>query len=271
MGLKPTERKLVRVRLPPSAQLEYTTMKRHIDKDFFKTWTEEMSYILGYIVADGCIYKRKDRKNSYVLNITSKDRDHLRRINESLHSDYPISIKYNSQRMPYSQIQISNLEICKDLMNLGILPRKTIHLEPINVRSKYFPDFVRGFFDGDGSVYIYKVNYVSQIKASFVCASYSFLSHFNTNLCEGLDILPKSIHQELPKKSRSLVKYRIDFYISDCEKLAKYLYKNDPTLYLSRKRRIFESWESKPRRHYVKKNYPSKIGWHLNKQISILH
>ena len=228
-----------------------------------------MSYLLGYIVADGCIYKRKDRKNSYVLNITSKDRDHLVSINESLHSDYPISIKYNSQRMPHSQIQISNLEICKDLINLGILPRKTIHLEPINTPSEYFFDFARGFFDGDGSVYIYKVNDVSQIKASFVSTSYSFLNNFNANLCKYLDIPPKSIHQELPKNNRTLTKYRIDFYISDCEKLAKCLYENDPILYLSRKRKIFEGWKSKPRRHYSKKNYPSKIGWHLNKQFYI--
>ncbi len=229
-----------------------------------------MSYLLGYIVADGCIHKRKDRKNSYVLNITSKDRNHLVRINETLHSDYPISIKYNSQRMPCSQIQISNLEICKDLMNLGISPRKTIHLEPIGVLGNYFSDFVRGFFDGDGSVYIYKVNGVLQIKASFISTSHSFLNNFNTNLCNYLDVLPKSIHQELPRNNRTLTKYRIDFYISDCEKLAEYLYGNDPALYLARKRKVFETWKSKSRRHYIKKNYPSKIGWHFNKQFSII-
>jgi len=246
-------------------------MKRHIDKDFFKIWTEEMSYLLGYIVADGCIHKRKDRKNSYVLNITSKDRDHLVRINESLHSDYPISTKHNSQRMPCSQIQISNLEICKDLMNLGILPRKTIHLEPISIPGQYFFDFVRGFFDGDGSVYIYTVNGVPQIKVNFVSASYSFLDTFNSHLCKDLGISQKSIHRILPKDDRKLIKYSIDFYINDCEKLAKCLYENDPVLYLTRKRTIFESWESKPRRHYIKKNYPSKIGWHLNKEFSILN
>ena len=248
-----------------------TIARKYVDREFFKTWTEEMSYILGYIVADGCVYKRKDRKDSYVLNITSKDRDHLASINKSLHSDYPISIKYNSQRMPYSQIQISNLEICRDLMKLGIFPRKTSNLNPIKVPEKYLSDFVRGFFDGDGTVYMYKVNGVTQIKAGFVSVNYSFLNHFNINLCKSLGILPKSIHQELPKNNRILVKYRIDFYISDCEKLSKYLYKNNPTLYLPRKRRIFESWESKPRRHYIKKNYPSKIGWHLNQQVSILN
>lgn len=230
-----------------------------------------MSYVLGYIVADGCIYKRKDRKDSYILNITSKDRDHLVSINKSLHSDYPISIKYNSQRMPHSQIQISNLEICKDLMNLGILPRKTIHLEPISAPDKYFFDFVRGFFDGDGSVYIYIVNGVSQIKVNFVSTSYSFLDNFNSHLCRDLGISQKSIHRLLPKDDRRLIKYSIDFYISDCEKLAKYLYENDPALYLTRKRRIFEDWKSKPRRQYIKKNYPSKVGWHLNQQVSVLN
>jgi len=35
---------------------------KYINQDFFKTWTHEMSYVLGYITADGCITVSKDRK-----------------------------------------------------------------------------------------------------------------------------------------------------------------------------------------------------------------
>lgn len=241
-----------------------------IDKNFFKNWTSPMSYVLGFIVADGCIYKRKDRKDSYTLNITSKDRKHLLRIKKELNSGHPISTKYNSQKMPYSQIQICDKEICNDLIKLGIFPRKTFNLNPIKVPEKYFSDFVRGFFDGDGTVYIYKVNNVLQIKAGFVNASFSFLVEFNERLCKNLDIPVKSIHKTIDVRGKKkMIQFNTHFYINDCDKLADFMYGNKTSLCLTRKRKIFEEWKSIRRRHYVKQNYPSKIGWRLNRKILV--
>ena len=167
--------------------------------------------------------------------------------------------------MPYSQIQICEKETCRDLMNLGILPRKARRLVEIKIPSKYFPDFARGFFDGDGTVYIYKVNNVFQIKAGFVCASRQFIERFNKQLCQKIGIPEKSVHRKFDERKKGIALYDICFYISDCEKLASLLYENNPALYLARKRRIFEKWKSINRRHYSRQNYPSKIGWHLNK------
>ncbi len=223
-----------------------------------------MSYVFGYAVADGCICKRKGRKNSYTFNITSKDKDILLKIRQIMDSNHPIDRKYNSQRMPYSFIQICNKEVCKDLISLGINPRKTYNLDSLNVPEKYLSDFVRGFFDGDGTVYIYKVNGVLQIKAGFVSTSINFLSNFNQRLCLALGIPPKSIHSF--SQEGKLIEYNICFYIDDCEKLADFMYGNSPFLYLLRKHKIFEEWKQINRRHYNKRNYPSKIGWHLNNQ-----
>ena len=152
-------------------------------------------------------------------------------------------------------------------MKLGIFPRKTYNLGPIKVPDKYFSDFVRGFFDGDGTVYIYKVNGVPQIKSGFVSPSLTFIKDFNQRLCGALNIPEKNIHQALPKRTdQTLINYDICFYIDDCGKLAKFIYGNNPTLYLPRKRRIFEKWKSIKRRHYIKQNYPSKVGWRLNEK-----
>ena len=139
-----------------------------------------MSYILGFIVADGCILKRKNRKNSYIFNITNKEKQHLEKIKKAMSAAAPLGLKrsgYTKKKDCYF-IQICNKEICKDLINLGILPRKTYNLKPIKVPDKYFPDFVRGFFDGDGTVYIYKVNNTPQIKVDFISTSYHFKGRF---------------------------------------------------------------------------------------------
>jgi len=86
-----------------------------------------------------------------------------------------------------------------------------------------------------------------------------------------LKILLKSIHRTVDKKKKRMVKFSTCFYIDDCEKLYKFMYKN-ATIFLDRKYRIFKKWEnmkSKNRRHYIKKNYPSKIGWQLNQKVLV--
>ncbi|MBZ9572899.1 hypothetical protein KJA17_01785 [Patescibacteria group bacterium] len=228
-----------------------------------------MAYVLGFIVADGSVWKRKDRKDSYIMNITSKDRRHLEKIKEAISSQYKLGLKSSGYtgRKEYSFIQVSNKEICEDLINLGIVPRKTYNnLNSIKVPDKYFPDFVRGFFDGDGSVYIYKVNGTSQIKVAFRSTSFSFIKGFNRRLCENLNISLKTIHREEGKEGK-MFQHAIYFYIDDCEELAEFMYGNNPTLYLPRKRQVFEKWKSIKRRHYIKHNYPSKIGWRLKQKV----
>ena len=240
---------------------------KHINQDFFKTWSSKMSYVLGYIVADGCIVVSKDRKNHpFTLNITSAEKENIERIRRAMNSEHKISKKPGGPGIIAYQLQIRNPIITKDLINLGIYPRKTYNLSPIKVPNKYFSDFVRGFFDGDGTVYIHNVNGVPQLKASFCSSSISFITEFNQNLCKNIETPLKTIHQAKEKR-RNIPLYYVDFYIDDCEKLSQFIYKDNPTLYLPRKRQIFKKWKSIERRHYIKQNYPSKIGWQLNQKV----
>lgn len=227
-----------------------------------------MGYVLGYIVADGCITNDRTRKkNPFTFNITSVDKDHLLDIKRALGSEYKLSTKKNGHGGTAYQIQMRNRILCEDLMRLGVVPRKTYRLQPMKVPEKYFSDFVRGFFDGDGTVYLYKVNGVTQIKAGFVCASRSFLVDFNRHLCKSISIPIKSIHEnDTPRK---MIRYATAFYIDDCDKLKQFMYRNRPQLFLKRKRNIFQVWSSVKRRDYRKQEYPSKIGWHLRGRLGI--
>ena len=226
-----------------------------------------MAYILGYFVADGCITLDKNRiKNPYTFNITSKDLKHLENMNNALKSEYKISKKSGSSKNIAYQIQVRNSVLTTDLMKLGIYPRKTYNLKPIKIPEKYFSDFVRGFFDGDGSVYIYNVNNTPQIKSSFVCTNLDFIKDFNKELCEVLNIQEKSIHKTR-NRIGAMIQYSNCFYVDDSVKLAEFMYGNNSTLYLNRKKEVFEKWKSVKRRIMVKKNYSSKIGWHLSEGI----
>jgi intein-encoded DNA endonuclease-like protein len=229
-----------------------------------------MAYVLGFVVADGCIILNKNRKkNPFTFNITSVDLEHLYKIKKVLESEHKISNKSGSTNNPAYQIQIRNSVLANDLMKLGIFSRKTHNLNSIKVPDKYFSDFARGFFDGDGSVYTYKVNGTPQIKVGFVSTSLSFLIQFNKQLCRNLKIALKSVHKTTNQESKKMIQFNTHFYIDDCEKLYKFMYKN-ASIFLDRKYRIFKKWEnikSKNRRTYIKQNYPSKIGWRLNQRV----
>jgi len=242
--------------------------KQMINNKFFKEWSSNMAYVLGFVVADGCVMKRKDRKDSFIFNITTKDREHLENIQKAMCSKYQIGLKSGggSRERNISFVQITNKEICLDLINLGVIPRKTYNLGEIKIPDEYFADFARGFFDGDGTVYIYNVNNTPQIKVGFVCASAQFINHFNKQLCKFLGVKEKSVHL-IKAHGIKANSYSIDFYISDCEKFYNFIYGNNPELYLERKLKVFEDWQNIKRRHYIKKDYPSKIGWHLNENL----
>jgi len=224
-----------------------------------------MAYVLGFFIADGCLSLAKGRPgNPYTFSITSKDLELLENIKKTLGSEYKISRKLGGSGQTAYQIQVRNLAIAYDVMNLGIFPRKTYNLKPVKVPEEYFADFVRGFFDGDGSVYLYNVNNTPQIKSSFVCTSLAFITDFNMRLCRALNIPEKSIHQTIGKEAGFMTQYSNCFYVDDSVKLAELMYSKNPTLHLERKKEIFEKWKFVKRRIMIKRNYPSKVGWRLS-------
>ena len=238
-----------RVGSSPTRATKGVTMRRSVDKKFFQVWNEKSAYLIGYICADGCIHKRTGRNKSYVLTITSKDRDHLKKISTILKSNYAISRKRSgSGRIAY-HVAISNYNLCMSVMGRGVMPNKTLGLGPISVPRSYLGDFIRGFFDADGSVYIYYVNGVPQLKIEFVCASYKFITFITEQLSKRLNIAKKPIHKYL-RKDRTNPIYSIVFYINDGQKLYNLMYGHTPELFLERKFQVFNKWKSTKRRKY---------------------
>jgi hypothetical protein len=54
-----------------------------------------------------------------------------------------------------SQVQFSDVVLNKWLVSIGITPRKTKTIGAVNVPDEFFPDYLRGEFDGDGSSHAY--------------------------------------------------------------------------------------------------------------------
>ena len=211
---------------------------RHVNHDFFKTWTSEMAYVLGFFAADGTMIHNKRGGRFIEFHIT--DKEILIAIRKAIKSSHKISIRNKNPRHKIGyRIQIGSKEMYGDLLALGMSPRKSLTLRMPVVPEKYFGHFVRGYFDGDGCVYFKKLQFSDRKKARYVlqgvfsCGTFSFLvalqSLLHKNGIQGGSLKRKKSGNELVLSHRdSVALYRI-------------MYNNlgDSDIYLRRKYRLF--------------------------------
>jgi hypothetical protein len=122
--------------------------KYEINEDFFATIdAEEKAYLLGFIYADGCL-------NGIQLNVTihPKDVEIIHTFIEHISPSRIPSIVKNF----YVKFGVYNRKLSDDLRKCGITERKSLiatfpgeAILPKHLHSH----FIRGIFDGDGSVF----------------------------------------------------------------------------------------------------------------------
>lgn len=113
-------------------------------------WSADFAYAIGLIVTDGSL-----SKNGRVVDFTSKDKILVQTFIDSLKIISTIGIKMSGTGHCSFRTQIGDVLFHKFLQKIGIFPNKTKTLAGIYVPKKYFADFLRGHFDGDGSSYSY--------------------------------------------------------------------------------------------------------------------
>lgn len=128
--------------------------KYYINHEKLNGWNQEISYILGFVLADGHImYKTKSRNaNSLQIELAVYDIDILEKIKSYLDFKGPISLTKRGT----AKLSISNTMIIEELIKKGCPAKdKTFKTKWIeNIPDEYLNHFVRGIFDGDGSIYL---------------------------------------------------------------------------------------------------------------------
>ena len=129
---------------------------KEIDVDFFaKIDSEEKAYVLGFMYADGYISGKY-----FGFKQSAKDKEILEKIRIALKSKHKIGEYINKngygQGKAYCSLIISNEKMVSDLQSLGVVFNKSKILQFPNqeqVPSHLLRHFIRGYFDGDGSIY----------------------------------------------------------------------------------------------------------------------
>ena len=194
--------------------------KYHINQDYFKTWSHNMAYILGLWWADGCIYGGK----MFDITLHNKDKYILKRVAEELAYEGHL---YDYVDRQAARLNFSCVVIYNDLIALGGCENKSMVVEFPDVPREYLPDFIRGYFDGDGCITQIKCG---RINSAFTCGSKKFLDKL-------LEILKTEANVEGGSYDPS--SYTIHFGKRDTIRLGQYMYKDNPELFLLRKRNKF--------------------------------
>lgn len=197
-----------------------------LDENYFEQIdNEEKAYWIGVLLSDGHLSKNG------VLMLYMKDLDVIEKFKSCIKAEQPIKVdKYGTPGICItSKIQTEHLR------RMGFHNRKSWHIDIQKILSFIPKDltrhFLRGVFDGDGSIKIYNYDYLKKLQYHFAITGTlevaQFVKHF-------LNITNSKLVQEGP--------YTYTCRTRDIEKI-KEIYNvlyTDATVYMERKYNTFQ-------------------------------
>jgi hypothetical protein len=215
------------------------SLKYSCDKDFFKDIdTQIKAYWLGFILAEGWLSAQKDMRTTpprlshrMGIELATIDIAHLSLFKKAIQSEAKISQrtrKGKTKDINLCCLRVGDAKFCENLAKHTGIGNKSRKIKMPGLSAELKRHLVRGFFDGEGSVYIQENG--RQRTVSITSNAKSFLEEIATQLD-----FPVKIY---PYKTTDCFKLSI----SKQELLAKFynfLYR-DAAVYLPRKRLKFE-------------------------------
>ena len=115
-------------------------------------WSSDFAYAIGLIVTDGCLYN--DERH---MSLTTKDIEQAKNFKNCLGIKVKIGLKTSSsyKKKECYHVQFGDVNFYKFLVSIGLSKAKSKTIGAINIPEKYFFDYLRGCFDGDGCFYSY--------------------------------------------------------------------------------------------------------------------
>lgn len=183
------------------------------------------AYWLGFLYADSCIHS-----NNYEISINITDKEHIEKFKLAIGATNHKIIETNDKRWKNAktlyQFTIKDKQLHTDLIKWGCVPQKTFQICEIpNIPRNYVSHFIRGYFDGDGSLHY--LQGTNNYRISFTSGSKEFLEDIKKELQVNVSI--ESHKEENTYQLQISGRKQI-------EKILNYLYQNSlPEIRLDRK------------------------------------
>lgn len=150
--------------------------------------TEEKAYFLGFLYADGYNY---EKENVVSIKLQKDDKEILEKFKDMLRSELKIYFQKGVGRKDSYSLSVRSEKLSKDLSKLGCFQRKSLTLRfptENQVPKRLLKDFLRGYFDGDGTFGRYKANRHKYLRGKVgICSTVFFLEEVK-KIINGLGI-----------------------------------------------------------------------------------
>lgn len=215
-------------------------VKYYVNAKFFDNWSSRMAYVLGYWYADGSLENTPYNRGKYI-RVTSAERHIIFKIRRWLSSKHNITVARPTWPNGEScyVLRIGSHTLYDALTDHGLYPKKSLTITFPDIPKDYLNDFIRGYLDGDGCVYLQltrgktKKKIVKKLSVIFTSGSRVFLQQLSSLLKRVLGVRQNKIYNG----HRS---FQLRYFTADSILIFKFLYKDVlHELYFKRKAKIF--------------------------------
>jgi DNA-binding transcriptional regulator WhiA len=199
--------------------------KYQVNDNYFSEQNNKMAYILGFLMADGNVSKSN---NKVQVCLSEQDADFLEIFYKEIGGAPIAHYTQNNGKQEICRWQCLSSQIKKDLIDYDVIPHKTGFAKiPNKLNKKYYPDFIRGYFDGDGSIWIEKNGAIG----------FSITSHNKEILEQIIEYFKEQGIPEVKIKTdnRCNINYSFKYRKKASEKIYDIFYYNNTCLYMKRK------------------------------------
>lgn len=223
------ESKAKRMRLKSevgSILMAKTRARQSVNLSYFdKLDKYEKGYILGFILADGCMHPKI---LSTAIEIKDTDKEVLQFIKNEM--NLTSNIYYRKNRNMAS-ITIPTKQMSQRLYTLGVHPRKSSTIRmPECKNEEFIRGVVSGYFDGDGGAWL-RLKKKSPLIISFTSNSENMLKDISNIIYKNVGI-KANVNQN-----------KLTYYCRRSVKVAEWIYKNkENEFHLSRKYKVCQPY-----------------------------
>jgi hypothetical protein len=114
-------------------------------------WSGNLAYAIGLLSSDGNL--SSDQRH---ISFKSTDYEQVLNFRKCLKLDsIKIGVRKQEKRKDAYVVQFGSVEFYNFLLTIGLTPNKSKTISKLKVPDIFYPDFLRGEFDGDGSSHSY--------------------------------------------------------------------------------------------------------------------
>ena len=243
------------------------------EKFFDEIDTEEKAYWLGFLYADG--YNNEKRKE-VKIRLAIKDKEHLLKLRDTLYvkKDRPLYYGINFKKNKWCELMINSTHFSKQLSKLGCVQAKTFVVQfPSFLQDECLKRaFIRGVFDGDGSIGLYR-HYTGSPKYIFsITGNHSFLLDIQQVLIQFCNVKKNKISLNNREGRSNQIGSLVYTGGEQCKRIRDWLYK-DATIFLPRKMNTFfkigtDEWHTFQNKKLCGEKHPVVYCCNCNKEIT---